>query len=267
MLKKRLIYSLIYADGNYMLSRNFRLQKAGDINWLLESYDFSKISFCIDELIIIDASRKKKGEKKFFNDLNILASNCFVPIAAGGGIIKAEQAKIFFSNGSDKIILNSIIHEGKNIIEEISKNYGSQSIIASVDFKKIDGVYRVFINNGSFMINENFEDYIKKISCCPIGEIYLNSIDKDGTGQGLNFEILDFLPKNLKIPLILCGGVGKEIHLVEGLKNKKISAVSTANLFNFIGDGLQLARQKVISSKIDVPDWKFTEAIKFKNIV
>tara|TARA_B100000787_G_C16197903_1_gene302322 strand:- start:5766 stop:6575 length:810 start_codon:yes stop_codon:yes gene_type:complete len=267
MLKKRLIYSLIYADGFYMLSRNFRLQKAGDIDWLLQSYDFSKISFCIDELIILDASREKKLEKFFLENLKKLSSHCFVPISSGGGIKNLDDAKKLFSNGADKVIINSMLYKDPKLIENISGKWGSQSIIASVDVKFIDNDYFVFIYNGQENTKIKLKNYLDNILKYPIGEIYLNSIDRDGTGQGLKFEILNFLPKNCITPIIFCGGVGQENHIIDGLADDRLSAVATANLFNFIGDGLNLARKKIILSKIEIPHWSYRDAIKYKNIV
>ena len=89
----------------------------------------------------------------------------------------------------------------------------------------------------------------------PIGEIYLNSIDNDGTGNGYNFEILNFVPNNINMPIILAGGAGNYFHFAEGLKNTKVDAVATANLFNFIGDGLINARKKLIEENFNLVVW------------
>ena len=72
MLKKRLIFTLLFSDGHFMLSRNFKLQKVGDLNWLNENYNFSKISFYIDELIILDVSRSSKDFKFFCSQIKTL---------------------------------------------------------------------------------------------------------------------------------------------------------------------------------------------------
>ena len=266
MSKKRLIFTLIYSDGFYNLSRNFRLQKVGNLDWLNNHYNFKKISFYIDELIIIDASRDKKKNENFFHDLRSLSKGCFAPIAAGGGINSLNDVETFFANGSDKIVINSIIHENPELIHAISNKYGNQSIIASVDTKIIDNTYRVFINNGKTLIKDSLKVYLEKIMKYPIGEIYLNSIDRDGVGQGLDLDLLNFLPEECKLPIILSGGVGKTTHFIDGLNHNKISAVSTANLFNFIGDAIKNARQEIISTNIDLPSWNYNDTEKFYNI-
>jgi len=266
MSKKRLIFTLIYSDGCFNLSRNFKLQNVGDLSWLKNHYDFSKISFSIDELLILDASREKKKTSNFFLNLNSLSSECFIPVGAGGGIENLEDAKLFFENGADKVILNSVIFKNPEILNKLSKKYGHQSICVSIDFKMIDGNYFVVINNGQELIDIRLDKYLNKIMNYPIGEIYLNSVDRDGTGQGMDKNVLNFLPKKFKFPIILGGGAGKSSHLIDGLKDSRISAVSTANLFNFIGDGLKVAREEIILTKIDVPIWEYSIAKKFKNI-
>ena len=87
------------------------------------------------------------------------------------------------------------------------------------------------------------------------GEIYLNSIDKDGTGMGLEYDILELIPKDFEKPVILSGGCGNAKHISFGIKNYKINAVSTSNLLNFVGDGLKKCREKLMLEKIDFPKW------------
>ena len=86
-------------------------------------------------------------------------------------------------------------------------------------------------------------------------DILVRSIDRDGTGQGLDFEILSLLPNLLDKPIIFSGGVGNPIHLLEGLRNKQIDAVATANLFNFVGDGLFNARSYLIQNGVNLAMW------------
>ena len=90
----------------------------------------------------------------------------------------------------------------------------------------------------------------------PIGEIYLNSIGNDGTGNGFEMDLLDLLPENSMKPVILAGGAGNSQHLLEALKDERVDAVATANLFNFVGDGLIDARTTIASNGVDLPMWK-----------
>jgi imidazole glycerol-phosphate synthase subunit HisF len=149
-----------------------------------------------------------------------------------------------FENGADKVILNSVIFENKNLVLELIEKYGSQSIVASVDYKKNN----VFIRNGQQKIDIQLHDYIYYIYGLGVGEIYLNSMENDGTGFGYDLKTAEKIVKDISIPLILAGGAGNEKHLMEGLKVDGVDAVATSNLFNFVGNGLANARKWIISN-------------------
>ena len=265
MLKKRIIFTLLYDNGNYMLSRNFRLQNVGNLNWLKENYVFSKISFSIDELLVLNVSRENIGQDLFMDHIKELTKECFIPIAAGGGIKKLDDAKLLFKSGADKVVINSAINENPNLIKKIARAYGSQSIIASIDVKFENNNFIVYTNGGTKKLEKVLNQYINYVTGLPIGEIYLNSIDKDGTGQGYFFEILKEIPDKIKVPVILAGGVGNYIHFDEGLNYSKIDAVATAHLFNFIGEGLKISRHKLINKGHKLPTWKVDKLFNLKN--
>ena len=256
MLRKRLIFTLIYCDGFFMQSRNFSLQKVGNIDWLNENYQFKKKSFSIDELIILDVSRDKKMTDNFLSVVENLAMGCFIPISVGGGIDSLQKCKLLFSKGADKLIINSALKNDKSLSQKIKLYYGSQSIIASVDVKKINGEYYVFTENGKKKSESNFKNYLLYLESIGVGEIYLNSIDRDGTGFGYDFELIQFINEKYSLPIIMAGGAGNYQHFVDALREEKIHAASTANLFNFMGDGLADARKKVISNKINLSNWE-----------
>lgn len=260
MLKKRLIFTLLYNDGYFMLSRNFRLQKVGDFNWLQKNYDFSHISFSIDELIVLDVTRGKKKSDEFCNTLKKLTQGCFVPITAGGGIDNVETARSLLRSGADKVAINSILYENENIIEQLANEFGQQCIVASIDIKKSpNDSYQTWSQNGNKQQPESAAYWIETIAKYPIGELYLNSIDRDGTGQGYDLELLDLLPNHMSKPIILAGGAGNAKHLATGLTETRVDAVATAHLFNFIGDGLKKARHSLISDGIALPFWDTNE--------
>ena len=256
MLRKRIIFTLIYENNFFNQSRNFRLQKVGNINWLERNYKFKDISFSLDELIVLDASKKEKDIKEFAKTIERLVDDVFIPISAGGGIRCMEDAKLLFDSGADKIVLNTALYTDKDLVNRLVKQYGSQSIIASIDCKLIDNNLKVFIENGTLEIDMKLEEYIIYLESLNIGEIYLNSIDKDGTGFGYDFETIDNISQKINVPLIIAGGAGNEEHLENGLSRETVNAVATANLFNFIGDGLPKARQKILDNKGNIARWK-----------
>ena len=96
MLKKRIIFSLLYKDGIFCLSRNFRLQEVGDIKWLLKNYNFEDLSGAIDELIILNVGSRNISNKQFFSDIEQITKNFFVPITIGGKIRSVNDASLYF---------------------------------------------------------------------------------------------------------------------------------------------------------------------------
>lgn len=255
MLRKRIIFTLIYENGFFNQSRNFRLQKVGNINWLERNYKFKDISFSLDELIVLNASRNEKAIEDFAKVLEKLVDDVFIPIAAGGGIRTIEDAKLLFNSGADKLVLNSILYTNPEIVHEIIQQYGSQSVVACIDYKRSDNSEVVYIKAGTESLDISLNEYIKYVEELGVGEIYLNSIDKDGTGFGYDFETIDKISQKLNVPLIIAGGAGNESHLIEGLKKEKVDAVATANLFNFMGNGLPNARKKIIEEDLNIARW------------
>lgn len=256
MLRKRIIFALIFSDGFYNQSRNFRLQKVGQLNWLEKNYKFQKIATSLDELIVLNASKGDKSMSAFATEISNLVNDVFIPIAAGGGIRSLEDAELLFKSGADKIVLNSSLSLDPDLIKELVKKYGAQSIVASIDYKNRDGFIEVYIENGVTKLDISLVEYIAYVESLNVGEIYLNSIDKDGTGFGYDFDTIKFIASKVHVPLIIAGGAGNENHLMDGLKINGVSAVATANLFNFVGDGLLLARRRIVLSGANVANWE-----------
>ncbi len=258
MLKKRLIFTLLYSNGQFILSRNFRHQKVGNISWLKSNYNFAHISCSIDELVVLDVSHGEKNLDDFCATLKQLTQGCFIPIAAGGGINSIAGARKLLRSGADKVVINSSLFLMDGFISDLASEFGQQSIVASIDIKTgSDGFYHAWSHGGSRQVNGTADFWMDQLMNLEVGEIYLNSIDRDGTGQGYDLGLLDLLPVSISKSVILAGGVGNASHLAVGLADSRVDAVATAHLFNFIGDGLKRARKSLISSGFNLPVWDF----------
>lgn len=255
MPAKRLIFTLLYDSGSFMLSRNFRLQRVGSLKWLEENYGFSRMGYAIDELVVLDVSRQPRNLEKFCEELRRLTLDCFAPIAAGGGVGTIEHAQALLRSGADKIVINSALHDHPELVCEIAEEFGAQCITASIDCELIDGEFQVAKKNGFEPTGKSLEIFLNECSGLPIGEIYLNSITRDGTGSGLHLEMLEHIEPINSFPLILAGGIGHVQHIIEGLKDPRVDAVATANLLNFMGNGLVLARENAVQYKINLPQF------------
>jgi cyclase len=258
MINKRIIFSLLYADGFFYLSRNFRLQKVGNIDWIKNNYGFGETCNFIDELIITFVKRNPTNEDyiKYFDDINRLRKKIFVPIILGGRIENFDNVKNCFLNGSDKVLINTLFYNDPNKITDFSNYYGKQAISLMIDYKIINEYNKkkfISYKNCGQEIGECIsEEFIKKINNLPCGEVIFNSIDNDGNGSGINLELVKLLI-NLEKPLLLMGGAGKPEHISKTLKLEKVSGVVTANLFNFLGTGLKKAREECIADGIKLP--------------
>lgn len=263
MLKKRIIFTLLYDNGHFMLSRNFRLQRVGTIDWLQKNYNFSHIAFYIDELIVLDVSRSQRNLDRFSETLKALTKGCFAPIAAGGGVRDLEYARTLLRSGADKVVVNSALFNDPRLVVKLAQEFGQQCVVGSVDLKRnSDGLFGLYTNNGTEMKRESVNYLLEKIPSNCVGELYLNSINQDGTGQGFDLSVLELCPIGLNLPIILGGGAGHGLHLLEGLRDKRVDAVATAHLFNFVGDGLKKARALIAEQKIQLAQWPSTNQVE-----
>ncbi len=265
---KRVIFTLLYDSGKFVLSRNFRLQKIGDIDWLFENYKFEDISYGLDELLVLDISREKKDFNKFCEIINLISSKCFVPLTAGGNLNDINEVKNYFENGADKIFLNNAFHNNSQLCKEIISIYGKQSLIAGIDIKKKNNEYFICKDHAQITTDIKLKDWIKFIlNEIGAGEVLVQSIDRDGTANGLELDN-DFLENftNLNVPLIIMGGAGKFEHFIEALNKEGVDAISTANLLNFIGDSFVKIKQNLIKQKIQTVEWNMNEMKDLKGI-
>ena len=258
---KRLIYTLYFNGKTFCLSRNFKLQSVGDVNWLHDNYGFGKTSHYIDELIILNVCREhnKQSQLAFAEAVNTLTRDIFIPLSLGGGIRTLEDAHHMFSIGADKIILNTTCFDKPHLLNEISDVYGSQSLICSIDlsYQPSKG-YSILTESATKEVAYLETIDFKHISNS-FGELMVHSIDRDGTGEGFDFRLAEILhTKNLANQIIFSGGAGKPIHFSDlMIAFPWISATATGNLFNFLGTGLKDARELLIQKGIPLPDFNF----------
>jgi len=150
-------------------------------------------------------------------------------------------------------LLNKAIHEDPTLIEELASKYGQQAVVGSLDIRTDQGTHLVMTNKAS--TPGSTESLQKLLLDGYIGELYVNSVNKDGTGQGMDPSIVDVVPSMSSVPIILAGGAGKPAHLAEAIATPRVNAVATANLLNFVGDGLQKARAEMRMAGVDLAHW------------
>lgn len=258
---KRIIYTLLYENGSFIQSRNFRRQRVGDINWLLNNYDFPTVSRFLDELTIINISSGNHEIEEFCSVLSRIAISCFVPLTVGGKISSIDDAIRYYENGADKIFINSLLSSNMNEVIKIRNIFGSQAIVGGLNYITENEQIIFADSDGRPDSTRNITtqcDYLARIG---VGEVVLQAIHRDGTGFGADLSVLQLLPKNFPLPVVLMGGIGNADHIVEALQEKRVDAISTANLLNFIGDSFSLVRETAIANSISIP--KFNMEVTF----
>lgn len=188
----------------------------------------------VDELILLDitASKEKKGPN--FELIQEIASECFMPLGYGGGITKLSEIEKLFQIGIEKVLLNSSIVSNPKICAEAIEIFGSQSIVASVDYKKpfLSKHFFPFSVSGSKKINIPLFEYIRQIEEIGFGEIILNSIENDGKLIGYDLETIKKASNEIKIPLVALGGASSINDFKLAISNGA-SAVSAGSFFIF----------------------------------
>ena len=244
MLKKRLIISLTFKDGVLFRTKNFK----PDYRYTKNFIDL----WSIDELIIIDVS-KKKNFKKFLNIIKFFSKNCFVPITVGGGLYNLNQIDQCFNNGADKILLGSRSIDKPELITKISKKYGNQSIIQSVDFKKMkNGSYVIMSQSGTKISNSEIVKLCKTYIKYGVGEILLNDVNNDGSLLGFDVNFLRNISTKIKCPIIVLGGAGKWEHILEIFIKTNIQAACTQNIYHFTEESIISAKKFLKKRKINI---------------
>ncbi len=232
MLKKRIVPVLLLKNGRMVKGKKFNnYVDTGDPITAVKIYS----SQDADELMFLDIDTDSRSKKNFLNTIINSAKECNIPFSVGGGVKNLEDAKDIFLSGADKIVINSSIVNNPKLLDEISYHYGSQAIIASVDYKynisKDDN--EVWIDCGKKNTEISLNDHIKKIEKYRVGEILVNSIDRDGMMGGYDIENYRNISKKIDIPIIACGGAGNFNHILDLFNSSEVSAAACSSIFHF----------------------------------
>jgi cyclase len=189
-----------------------------------------------DELIVLDIDATVENRKPDYKMIENLAVECRMPLCYGGGITTAAQAKKIFNLGVEKIAISSATIQNPNLVSEIAKEVGAQSVVVVIDIKKKRfGGYDVYIKNGTQKCKIKLEEYIKQIQDLGVGEIVLNSIDNDGMMKGYDIALISKLKPIINVPLTILGGAGSLEDIGSLVSQFGIIGASAGSLFVFKG--------------------------------
>lgn len=232
MLRTRVIPCLLLKDQGLVKTVKYKDPKyVGDpINAIRIFNDKA-----VDELMLLDITATVKGQGPSFDTIESVASECFMPLAYGGGIRDLEDIQRIFAAGVEKVVLNNAALANPELISAAARQFGSQSIVVSIDVKKsFFGAYEVLSKRASLKTGLNPIDFAKKIVELGAGELLLSAVHKDGTQEGFDLELINQVTKSINIPVIAIGGAGSFMDLITA-KKAGAAAVAAGSFFVFKG--------------------------------
>lgn len=240
MLKKRLIPVLFLKNGLIVRSEAFSYhQNIG--NPISEAKRYSDWS--VDELVYIDISKEKnydlrrddlmvKNKTDILSIIEEISKVCFMPLTFGGGIRTIEDIRARLRRGADKVTINTAAIDNPEFISAASKQFGSQCIVVSIDYKLIGGTPCVY-KGGIQPTRIHPVEFAIEASRQGAGEIFINSMDRDGQAEGYDLETIKNVVSAVNIPVIACGGAGSFYDFVDLAKLTDVSAIAAGNIFHF----------------------------------
>jgi cyclase len=211
-----------------------------------------------DELVFLDITATIEKRTIAKDLIKKIGDEAFMPFAVGGGIKTITDIRELLNAGAEKVVINTAAIENPSLIKEAALIFGNQSLILSVDVKKnIFGNKKIYVKRGRVAIKRDIIDYCNYMVELGIGEILINSIDRDGTMNGYDLELIRLVSESVKVPVIAVGGAGKLEDMVEAVKIGKVNAVAAGSLFVYHGP-----RKAVL---INYPDKEELKSL-FKNI-
>jgi len=231
MLKTRVIPTLLWKGLGLVKGVGFNSwRRVGTVLPSLKVYN----SRDVDELILLDITATPEGRDPDHESVGDFSTECSVPLTVGGGIRNLAQITQLLHAGADKVSLNSACIESPQLVAEAAGLFGSQCVVVSIDAKRMsDGTYRVHSRCGTKMEALDPWQWARTMEECGAGEILLTSIDRDGTMQGYDIELISRVASEVDIPVIASGGAGAYEHMIEAILKGGASAVAAASMFHF----------------------------------
>tara|TARA_A100001015_G_C15028288_1_gene731720 strand:+ start:2280 stop:3023 length:744 start_codon:yes stop_codon:yes gene_type:complete len=203
-----------------------------------------------DELIFIDSVASLYGRNNLIEVLRKTAQDIFVPITVGGGIRNKQDAYKILRNGGDKVAINTAAIKKPTLIRELAKQFGSQSIVLSIEAKKINKSWEAYTHNGREKTGVDVIDWIKKGISLGAGEILLTSVDNEGTRKGFDIDLIKAASKVCSVPLVLSGGLGEPHHIKDLFKETRVDGIAIASALHY--NLLNVKKIKKITNKYNL---------------
>lgn len=234
MLRPRIIPCLLVRDKGLVKTVQFSASKyVGDPINAIKIFNEKEV----DELIVLDIDATMHCKEPNFKMIELLATECRMPLCYGGGVKSVDQVKTIIGLGVEKVAISSAAIENPDLISKIAQEIGSQSVVVVLDVKKRlpDGKYEVWTHNGKNNTGKCPIEIVKGIEQLGVGEIVINSIDCDGEMKGYDLALAEKIREAISVPMTVLGGAGSLKDIATLIRNFGIVGASAGSLFVFKG--------------------------------
>ena len=229
-VRARVIPCLDVANGRVVKGVNFvDLIDAGDPVEQARAYDAAGA----DELCFLDITASHEARGTILDVVRRTAAVCFMPLTVGGGVRSAEDARALLLAGADKVAVNSAAVARPELVADIAERFGSQCCVASVDARRAGDGWEVFTHGGRKATGIDAIAHALRLAELGAGELLVTSMDRDGTRDGYDLDLIRAIADRTEVPVVASGGVGTLDHLVAGVTQGHASAVLAASIFHF----------------------------------
>ena len=187
-----------------------------------------------DELVYMDVVASLYERNSLTDIIQETAKNIFIPLTVGGGIRTLEDIRRVLRSGADKVSINKAGIENPEFIRDAAKRFGSSTIVASIEALRMDnGEYEAYVDNGREPTGVNVFEWASRVVFLGAGEILITSIDQEGTGKGLDVDLIRNVSDRVHVPVVACGGAGKLSHVFDAVYNGKANAVCISSMLHY----------------------------------
>ncbi|MCD4761438.1 glycosyl amidation-associated protein WbuZ [bacterium] len=249
MLKTRIIPCMLFNGFHLVKTIKFgQMRTLGNPIQVARVYNNRNV----DELIFMDLLASQEKRQPEYPVIKDMANECFMPLTIGGGIHSLEQVDRLMKIGADKIAINSKAINDPKFITKAANKYGSQCIVVGIDAKYENKDYFVFHDRGTKNTGITVVEWIKKVKKYGAGEIFLNSIDRDGMMEGYDLKLIKKVTDITSVPVIACGGAGKVQDIIDAVLIGNADAASLASLFHYSGHTANSIKKRMAKAEIPV---------------
>lgn len=206
-----------------------------------------------DELVFLDITASQEGRDVLLDVVGRVAEACFMPLTVGGGVRSLADFRNLLLVGADKVAINSAAVETPTLISEAARRFGAQCVVVSIDYRRgSEGRPQVFTHAGRTATGLDPVQWARRVVADGAGEILLTSIDREGTLEGYDLEMVRAVSDSVDVPVIASGGVGNLQHFVDGLRVGGASAVSAGSIFHFTDQSVIKAKTFMKQAGVEI---------------